>query len=68
MDLSDYIRPSLTIGLLYKKTKKFIIVAYNIDRYEEIDEADFIVIFSDSILSLQEHGRIKLRKLRNKGG
>lgn len=63
-DLSDYIRPSLTLGLLYKKTKKYIIVVSNIDRYEEGDQADFIVIFKDAILSTKEYGTIKINRLR----
>jgi hypothetical protein len=63
-DLSDYIRPSLTLGLLYKKTKKYIIVASNIDRYEEGDQADFIVIFRDAILSTKEYGTIKINRLK----
>ncbi len=62
-DLSQYIRPSLTIGLLYKKTRKYIIVCHHVDRYEELDEADFIVIFKSAILSIKEYGKIEVSNL-----
>lgn len=62
-DLSNYIRPSLTIGLLYKKTRKYIILVSHVDRYDSHDEADFIVIFKDAILSIQEYGKIKIERL-----
>lgn len=67
-NLEKFIRPSLTVGLLYKNTERFIIVIYNLERYDSTDEADFMLIFSDSIISIQEHGTIKLKKLRHKGG
>lgn len=63
-DLSDYIRPSLTLGLLYKKTSKYIIVISHIDRYESKDEADFMIIYKSAILSMKEYGTIKLRKIK----
>lgn len=63
-DLSGYIRPSLTIGLLYKKTSKFIIVVQNVDRYDDNDEVDFIIIYKDAILALNEYGKIKIETLR----
>lgn len=67
-DLSDFVRPSLTIGILYKKTGKFIVVAQNIERYEDRDEADFMIIYSSAILGIQEYGKIQIDKLRPKGG
>jgi hypothetical protein len=63
-DLSDYIRPSLTLGLLYKTTKKFIVVVNHVDRYEDTDESDFMIIFKDAILSVQQYGAIKIKKLK----
>lgn len=62
-DLSQYIRPSLTIGLLYKKTAKFIVIVSHVDRYEDHDESDFIIIFKDAILSMEKYGSIKIDRL-----
>lgn len=66
-DLSELIRPSLTIGLLYKKTVKYIIVVQHVDRYGELDEADFMIIYRNAIIGMQEYGKIKISELRNKG-
>jgi hypothetical protein len=63
-DLSEYIRPSLTVGLLYKKTRKYIVVVSHIDRYEDVDEADFNIIYRSAILGIQEYGTIKVDKLK----
>lgn len=62
-DISNYIRPTLTFGLLYKKTRKYIVVAQNIDRYGTHDEVDFMIIHKPSILGLQEYGKIKIERL-----
>lgn len=62
-DLSQYIRPSLTIGLLYKKTKKYIVVTHHVDRFDNEDKADFTIIFRDAILSMQKYGTINIDSL-----
>lgn len=62
-DLSQYIRPSLTIGLLYKKTRKYIVVTHHVDRFEDEDKADFTIIYRDAILSMHEYGTIKIDRL-----
>lgn len=66
-DLSEYIRPSLTIGLLYKKTRKYIVVVHHVDRYSDYDEADFTIIYKSTILGIKEYGKIKIEELHNKG-
>jgi len=63
-DLSQYIRPSLTIGLLYKKTRKFIVIVSHVDRYEDHDESDFTIIYKSAILSVKEYGTIKIDRLQ----
>lgn len=63
-DLSEYIRPSLTVGLLYKKTKKYIVVVSHVDRYTDRDESDFSIIYRSAILGLQEYGLIKIEELQ----
>jgi len=66
-DLSEYVRPSLTVGLLYKKTKKYIIVVHHLDRYDNHDDADFMIIYRDAIIGMKEYGSIKINKLRKEG-
>ena len=66
-NIDEYIRPSLSIGLLYKKTDKFIVLVHNLDRYGEQDTSDFIIIFNSAIVGMKEYGKIKLEELRSKG-
>ncbi len=67
-DLSNLIRPSLTMGLLFKKTKKHLVIASHIERYDHVDEADFMVIYRSSILGIKEYGKISIDNLRSEGG
>lgn len=66
-DLSEFVRPSLTIGLLYKKRSKYIILVNHVNRYNEHDETDFMIIYKSSILGIQEYGKIKIDTLRKEG-
>ena len=66
-DLSDYIRPSLTVGLLYKKTRKYIILIHHLERYQNDANVDFMVIYKNAILGMQEYGNIKIENLHTKG-
>lgn len=66
-DISEFIRPSLSLGLLYKKTRNYIVLVSHIDRYNEYDEADFHIIFKSSILAIQTYGQIKIDKIRKEG-
>lgn len=61
------ITPTLTVGLLIKKTKKYLIVAYNIERYDDADDADYIIILRSTILSTKQYDTIKINSLRFKG-
>lgn len=63
-DLSEYIRPSLTLGLLYKETSKYIILIHHLERYAEGDVADWTVIYKNAIISTKTYDTMKLRKIR----
>ncbi len=66
-DISEYVRPSLTLGLLYKETKKYIILIQHIERYEDRDEVDFFIIFKGTILGTRQYGEEEVRNIRKKG-
>lgn len=63
-DISEYIRPSLTLGLLFKKTKRYIIIVQHLDRYEDVDEADFMIIYKSTILGIKEYGTIEIDEIK----
>lgn len=66
-DMGDLVfGPTLTVGLLYRKTKDFIVLIHTLER-SEADEADYTVIFTGCIASIKKYGSIKLRRLRHKG-
>lgn len=65
--LRGLIRPSLTIGFLYKQTKRYIVVASHVERYDHTDDVDFTVILRGSILGIKEYGTVTINNLRNEG-
>lgn len=58
--------PTLTVGLLFKKTNDFVVIIHSLER-SEIDEADYTVIFNNCIIAMKEYGSIELREIRQKG-
>lgn len=57
----------MTVGALIKKTKKYFVIAYNIERYDDRDDFDFIIILRSCILGQKEYGTIELHSLRFEG-
>lgn len=58
--------PTLTVGLLFKKNKDFTVLIHTLERNEDLDEADYTVIFNGCIINIQEYGKIELRKIKTK--
>jgi hypothetical protein len=67
-ELDDLIRPSLTIGVLYKETERHLVIASHIERYEYSDSADYTVILKGSVLGMKKYGEITIENLRSKEG
>jgi len=67
-ELDLLIKPSLTIGLLYKLTKRYIVLASHIERFDYGDKADYTVILRGSVLGMNEYGTIEIDNLRSKEG
>lgn len=65
--LDHLITPTLTAGILYKKTDDYVIVIHNLERAKDFDEADWTVIFSGCIISIKKFGKIKLKNIRPEG-
>lgn len=61
----ELIKPSITIGFLFKKTKRYLIVASHLERFDTEDKADFTVILRGSVLGIKEYGTIELNDLRS---
>lgn len=55
--------PTLTVGILYRKTKKTFLVVSDIERYEDHDESSYTIILRSTILSTKKFGTVKLAKL-----
>jgi hypothetical protein len=60
----EVIRPTLTIGFIYKKTKKTLTVVHDLERYQDRDDASYTVIYNSSICSIKEYGRINIESIR----
>lgn len=64
--LKNLITPSLTIGILFKKSKRYVIIASHVEKYTDRDDADYMVILRSNILAIKEYGSIPLEELRTK--
>lgn len=63
-DPDKAIIPSLSVGVLYKDSKKTLTIVSNIERYQEHDDVDYMVILKNTVVSVKKFGSIKLRKIR----
>ncbi len=63
-DPEDLILPTITVGLLLKKTKRLLVVASDIERYEEGDNASYMVIFRSNVIGMKEFGELEVDNLR----
>jgi len=63
-ELESLIQPSITTGLLYKKNKRYLIIAHHIERFDYGDKADYTVILRGSVLGMKEHGVLPIKNLR----
>jgi hypothetical protein len=57
-------RPTLTVGLLLSETEKCVLVASDIERMEEGDQATYTVILKTDIVGMKKYGKIKLENIR----
>lgn len=65
LDIEEVVmEPTLTVGLLVKKTKNTIVIVSDIERYKDRDEASYMVIFRPSIIAIKEYGDIEIQNLR----
>lgn len=60
----DLLTPTMTVGILYKETKKSLIIVSDIERYEDHDDVTFFIILKSTIISVKDFGKIRLKKLR----
>lgn len=56
----DVLKPTLTIGFIYKQTKKTITVVSDLESYSDRNDASYIVILKSAIRSIKEYGTIEL--------
>jgi len=60
----DAIRPTLSIGFIYKQTKRTITLVHDLERFEDRDDASYMVILRATICGIKEHGTIKLESIK----
>lgn len=57
-------RPTLTVGLLLSETDKTVLVASDIERMEDADQATYTVILKSDIVGIKKYGKLKLENIR----
>lgn len=63
-DPDEILTTNLSVGIIYKETKKVIILVNGIERYEDRDDVSYTVILKSTIQGIKEYGEIKIEKLR----
>lgn len=61
----EFLKPTLTVGILYKETDKSLILVSDIERYSSRDDATYFIILKSTIISRKDYGKIKLAKIRS---
>lgn len=56
----EVIKPTLTIGFIYKDTKKTLTVVSDLERYSDHTDASYMIILKSTIRSIKEYGKIQL--------
>lgn len=67
IDPDTAINPTLSVGIIYKETKKSFVLVSDIERYEDRDETTYTII-RKPVVSVKAYGEIEITKLREEGG
>jgi hypothetical protein len=59
-----FITSVLSVGVVLEETEKVLVLVSEIERYDERDDASYIVILKSTILNRKTFGTLKLRKPR----
>lgn len=60
----EFVTLVLSIGIIVEETEKVLVLASEIERYEERDDVSYIVIIKSTIVSREVYGTIKINKPR----
>lgn len=63
-DPQELIYPTLTFGILVKKTKRHLVIVSDIERYEDRDDTTYTIIFRSTVTAVKEFGDIEVENLR----
>lgn len=56
--------PTLTVGILLCETEKTLLIAHDIERYEDHDNASYTVLIKQAIVGRKKYGSIELDNIR----
>ena len=59
-----FLKPTLTIGAIIKKTPKMLVVLSDLERYADRDEGTYMIILRPNIVSIKEYGKIEIENIR----
>jgi hypothetical protein len=59
-----FITTVLSVGIILEETDKVIVLASEIERYDERDDVSYIVIIKSTIISIKKYGSLKIKKPR----
>lgn len=57
-------RPTVSVGLLVRETDKCLVIASDLERYEDRDDATYTVILKNAVVGMKSYGKMELHDLR----
>jgi len=63
-DPESLIFPTITFGIIVKRTRKFIILVSDLERYDDRDDATYSILLRANIDAIKEYGEIEIENLR----
>lgn len=63
-DVENLVVTSMSTGILLKRTKKWLVIASDIERYEDRDDCTYMIILRKAVLGMQEFGEVEINNLR----
>ena len=57
-------RPTISVGILVRESPKAYVIASDLERYEDRDDATYTVILKSTVVGLEKYGKVQLSDLR----
>jgi len=60
----DDVTPTLSVGLIIEETDKALVIAHDIEKYDERDDLSYTVILKNAVVGRKVYGSIQIEEPR----